>query len=66
MINDRNSEIDEGFDDNNSDQKSECDGSKPPTPPPEGATMIPGSFIWENNTTYGFSFNKYCWKKNFH
>jgi hypothetical protein len=45
MINGRNSEIDEGFDDNNSDQKSECDGSKPPTPPPEGATMIPGSFI---------------------
>jgi hypothetical protein len=40
MINDRNSEIDEGFDDNNSDQKSECDGSKPPTPPPEGATSI--------------------------
>jgi hypothetical protein len=30
----RNSKIDEGFDDNNSDQKSECDGSKPPTPPP--------------------------------
>jgi hypothetical protein len=30
MINGRNSEIDEGFDDNNSDQKSECDGSKPP------------------------------------
>jgi hypothetical protein len=28
--------------------------------------MIPGSFIWENNKTYGFSFNKYCWKKNFH
>ncbi|XP_071145778.1 phospholipid-transporting ATPase ABCA1-like isoform X2 [Mytilus edulis] len=32
---------DEGFGDN-SDDKSDSGGSKPPTPPPESATMVPG------------------------
>ncbi|CAC5414478.1 ABCA1 [Mytilus coruscus] len=41
IVNKQSDIEDEGFGDN-SDDKSESGGSKPPTPPPESATMVPG------------------------
>lgn len=54
---------DEGFGDN-SDDKSDSGGSKPPTPPPESATMVPGRFIIsiqiENKEKYEGAFSDPC------